>query len=274
MFKTLSKKQKLFWLTAATASLIGSSAMAQSLPNANIQLIRKPTDSVNEVTLRLATKAHIDGCVISEGIDYEAKITQYAMDIKAYGYTVRPPMQGETCYSGTPAIYSDITLNKNELVKQEVKKILFHDTGVLDIYNLTIDGTEISLKAQSQPIQYKQAEWELGGRDPLSNHFLEKDAVILFIKDYPHVNINDEIIAFADKNGMTPANFLKTEPQLDSQRRRTEFPVRDSKGLYTKLLKEKGSAAKVGEISILNDRNGPYRAKPEVSVFDLYVKKP
>lgn len=274
MIKALSKTNKAFLLSTLTSSLLATGAYAQSLENVSLKLLRKDTDKAHEITLRLETTEETASCVISEGIDHEVKISQHALDIKTNGYSLRDPLEGESCSASIPVIRADVTLNQKDLIKNNVKEVIFTEEGYIDIYKLTIDGTSIALKSNTpEPMLFDQDEWKLGGRDPLSNHFLEKDAVILYVKEYPHINIMPHISTFVENNNLKLTNYLETEPTIDQLQNRMIFPVRDPSGKFNDTLKNEDEH-KIGEISVLNDRSGPFRNRPEVSVFDLYVKKP
>lgn len=260
-------------LTITAALTLSTASYAQSLDNAALQLIRLPSNTSNEITLRISTKEEILGCAVSNGINTTTTVNQYAMDIHVDGYSLRPPEDGENCQSGTPLIKADIILNKQQIQDNEIKKIVIHDGATLDIFNIVIKGTEFTLAPRGNPILFKQRDWDLGGRDPMKNFFLERDAIMLYLKKYPHVNIQTAITEFAKQNKLVQTKFLETQPAASDLRNEMLFPFRDISGRFVKILNQPGEH-KVGSFAIHNDRSGPFRAWPETSTFDVYMKKP
>ena len=262
--------------------LIAVPAAAQSLSGLDfphdhyaISLVRAPHLAANEVALRVSSPVAVYGCFGIEAPEITESVEAPYMTIEVSTPRLvndETPRYGQgVCQSEGSFIVSDVTLNRDKILDQEIEKLVLKSGVMSDTYDIEIDEEHIRLSSTA-PETFKRQE-NSGKSDPLAYWFLPDETVVLRVPmaKKEHV-VYPQVKELALKRGLVPlstilGNFDQPE---DSTGR---FYFADPSGIVREEIGEENSVA-FGKVAVFGNYTGIDGVYSAGDMLDVMAQKP
>lgn len=248
--------------TEKTNSLLSSSEQY-------LYFVRPPGIPANQAVLRLASPLSIHGCVDIIPPKVTMRTNGPVMNIKiqsgdlALDKSVR--YAHYQCPQGSNNASADIVLNRDELMRENIKTLTFQtEGGAMDSYNLELSGNRLTLIPKTSYIFKPLANSTK--TDPLSYTFYPDNTLILYAPGTPkNMDISDQIIGLAQSKGMVEsAGGLKTG---------SSGYFIDQPGTLTTSLAPEANAF-VGNVTVEQTFQGPSGPYIQSNEIPVYARRP
>ena len=242
------------------------------LPQRQFQLffVRTPQSGPQEATLRLLSPFSLDGCVdiTPPVVEQEQKGKTLWYTVSDPGITLQAPSAQKTqgCRQNARYAFADITFDRDNLQKQDIRQIAFKAGTQVDYYDLAVSDRNITLMPKSatafQPRTGLLTQW-----------FYPASMVILYVpsaKDQP--DIARKVAALAQSHGMVDAEKALPgfhQPMAD----RNNFYFLDKKRAIVKTLTAENSQI-VGTIEGEETFFGPHGPYQRPKMMDVFARRP
>ncbi|MCB1532658.1 MAG: hypothetical protein KDJ35_07300 [Alphaproteobacteria bacterium] len=237
-----------------------------------VHFVHVPDAPANVAVLRISQPIASSGCMkaempapemLDQGATLRAKIG--APIVSLY----KPlPGSGEDCTQSMSTIYTDIVLNRDDLIENNVRRLtLANDFGV-EHYAVEVSESALTLHAESNPKLFKP-NTHIPGKDPLVYYFYPENTLVLSVPQAkPDQDIYEQVKNLATRRGLIPLQSVVKDFRVLDEDRKVFYFV-DQSGRMAKDLTP-GQKKPIGQVSIqkmYQGPNGPYATDLNLNVY-------
>ncbi len=289
-------------VTAAFASL----AFAEEFPRAEISdapglvpnygytmsFVRTEEMAYNEATLRIVQPIAVSGCMDISTPEAQTSIIGPSVKVVISPPVVKfddsPKYGNSTCRKKSPSVTTDVILNRDELIKGDVSKIVLSGPGGEDTYDLHADKDKIyffrkvkdSERQMDLRVDFFDDKYFFKPTDskarhaPLTHWFYPENVVMLNVVSAPGsgLMVAYEIEKLATRQGFIRLRMLLKGFEPPSTDKNTLYFV-DQTGITAKSLSHDLGAV-FGTITVSETFHGPEGPYEQPKKLDVFAKLP
>ncbi len=269
------KKPKVWQYSNKYKSKTRNSGVASGLlPEGQYHMyfVRTADTKSNEAVLRIVTPVSLNGCARVLPPKISARRDGARMSLKIENPAVILDKSARyahyQCPQSANSTSADITLNRDELIENNIKTLTFQSLGgTSDSYILDVTDTELRLEPKTS-FAFKPFLGS-GKADPLSYNFYPDNMVVLHAPAAPESeDLGDKIAALARSKGLRPVS----SPGHSSKNGESFYFIDDPGTLAGSLTFD--SSTRIGTVKgeeTFQGADGPYQREKQV---DVYAKRP
>ncbi|GJL85202.1 MAG: hypothetical protein DHS20C02_09770 [Micavibrio sp.] len=252
-----------------------------------MNFVHKPDAKLNEATLRITQPLSINGCAKIHPLETQTKVQGRNIEITVSAPIVTLDNKGHYtqhgCKQNMNAVTADVTLNRDQLITDEINKVVFKGPGGKDRYDIYVDHNKLSLFTKLKD-SLTRKEIKIKGvadkvsfipskitqrKDPLTYWFYPDNLVLVYAASPPAgKDISSKIAMLARRNGLVEAEKLIpgfSSPLTDQN---ILYFIDQAGNLGDKL--RSGVPAQLGDITInetFRGSQGPYNKEKKLAIF-------
>lgn len=229
-------------------------------------VIRVPDGDPGDFILRVATPFPVSGCAEIEDPEIEMTENPPALDLVVKEATAIAKKgiryAHYECDAGARYAFTDIPMNRDELMENGIKKLTMRNDDGLRYHGLELDVHKEYI--------------EITGKYNAGKFWFYPEGTVMIAA--PAVtgkqDVSDDIIRAARAKGLMPLTDVLTDYEPDERIKNSTVYFVDPTGLLTREIKVAGKPVFFGNIKVDKIFNGPQGEYKRPSEMQLYAKIP
>ncbi len=237
----------------------------------NMFFVRKDGTSNDQATLRLTSPVALNGCVKMVAPSVEKRRNGRVMFIDVTDAVVGVDKSVRyshfQCKQGAHAPQLDVTLDRSELIDNDVNLIIMKTGAFTDYFDVEADLKAVTLTPRSsnafRPFKNPTIE------NPLEFVFYPDNLVVLHVPQaHGEPELNQQVQRVAEQEGLKPASDKNIQPNIDEMHTKSFYFIDDKRDFAQKLQND--GQMLFGQVHVpetLYGPNGPYQAPKKLDVY-------